>query len=96
MPDQQPAWHREVLPEGWEQAANDLADRHALETFYLAGGTGLALHFGHRRSVDLDPFSEQAFESQDLHSRLAGLSELKVRQAQRGTLHLELRAILVS
>ena len=28
------------------------------ERFYLAGGTGLALRLGHRRSVDLDLFSE--------------------------------------
>lgn len=30
-----------------------------IRRFYLAGGTGLALHFGHRFSVDLDFFSEQ-------------------------------------
>jgi len=28
------------------------------QKFYLAGGTGLALHFGHRISVDLDFFSD--------------------------------------
>ena len=33
--------------------ASDLCPR-----FYLAGGTGLALQLGHRRSVDLDFFSE--------------------------------------
>jgi len=27
--------------------------------FYLAGGTGLALHLGHRKSIDLDFFSAQ-------------------------------------
>lgn len=30
------------------------------KSFYLAGGTGLALHFGHRFSVDLDFFSDEA------------------------------------
>lgn len=29
-----------------------------IQDFYLAGGTGLALHFGHRLSIDLDFFSE--------------------------------------
>lgn len=31
-----------------------------IQDFYLAGGTGLALHFGHRISVDLDFFSENS------------------------------------
>ncbi len=31
-----------------------------IERFYLAGGTGLALHLGHRFSVDLDFFSSFA------------------------------------
>jgi hypothetical protein len=31
-----------------------------IQSFYLAGGTGLALHFGHRISVDLDFFSENS------------------------------------
>jgi hypothetical protein len=42
-----------------------------IQDFYLAGGTGLALHFGHRISVDLDFFSEnsQAVDQQQ-RSRL--------------------------
>ncbi len=35
--------------------------------FYLAGGTGLALQLGHRRSVDLDFFSEK--DEVDLQTR---------------------------
>lgn len=31
-----------------------------IDRYYLAEGTGLALHFGHRISVDLDLFSEHA------------------------------------
>ncbi len=32
-------------------------------SFYLAGGTALALHFGHRKSIDFDFFTVQNFES---------------------------------
>lgn len=35
-----------------------LSKQKFIENFYLAGGTGLALHFGHRFSVDLDFFSD--------------------------------------
>ena len=88
--------HREVLPGGWEQAAGDLAARDAIQGFYLAGGTGLALQFGHRRSRDLDLFSHEEFHPVDLNTRLRGLPGLKVHQALRGTLHVELHGVLVS
>ena len=32
-----------------------------IQRFYLAGGTGLALHLGHRFSVDLDFFSSETY-----------------------------------
>ncbi len=34
-----------------------------LETFYLAGGSGLALQLGHRKSDDLDFFSDSLFNT---------------------------------
>jgi len=88
--------HREVLPEGWKRAVDDLVARDALHGFYLAGGTGLALQFGHRRSVDLDLFSQEDFDPANLNALLGGLQGLKVRQVLRGTLHLQLHGILVS
>ncbi len=38
----------------------------SLAKFNLVGGTALALQFGHRISVDLDFFSEDAFDTEDL------------------------------
>jgi hypothetical protein len=38
---------------------NDLAPAVAAAGFYLAGGTGVALHLGHRRSDDFDWFVER-------------------------------------
>lgn len=40
------------------------------ESFYLAGGTGLALQFGHRISEDLDFFKEASFNAEMLLSLL--------------------------
>ena len=37
-----------------------------LKDFYLAGGTALALHYGHRLSFDLDLFSTVKFEAEQL------------------------------
>lgn len=96
MSDTKPAWHPEVLPEGWARAADELADRSVLGGFHLSGGTGLALHIGHRRSVDLDLFSSEDFDSSALRDKLRGLPDLRVLQIAPGTLHLEAYSILVS
>ncbi len=44
---------------------------------YLAGGTALALHFGHRISEDLDFFTLQALDENILLSNLKKLPEFK-------------------
>ena len=88
MPESETRWHREVLPGGWAQAAAGLAARSVLSGFYLAGGTGLALSLGHRRSVDLDLFKETDFVSTDLRDRLAGLQGLRKLETAPGTVHL--------
>lgn len=41
-----------------------------LNDFYLVGGTALALHLNHRKSVDIDLFCDQGFDSQSLCSHL--------------------------
>jgi len=50
--------HGEVLTERQRKALRLLGPKSAAGGFYLAGGTAIALHLGHRRSVDLDWFLE--------------------------------------
>src|SRR3989344_3926064 len=52
-------WHTEILPPDTLRALYFLATQDWLQKsdWYLAGGTALALHAGHRQSVDLDFFS---------------------------------------
>jgi len=52
-----PRW--EALTPETQQAFHKIAGLEFIQSFYLAGGTGLALHLGHRFSVDLDFFSSQ-------------------------------------
>ena len=51
----------------------DLIDKIAgnLSSFYLAGGTGLALQLGHRISEDLDLFSEESFDAKEIEAVIA-------------------------
>ncbi|MFQ5648731.1 MAG: nucleotidyl transferase AbiEii/AbiGii toxin family protein [bacterium] len=41
-----------------------------IRNFYLAGGTALALHYGHRESVDFDFFSEKPFSPDEILGEL--------------------------
>jgi len=50
--------HWEALTPATQDNFHLLSRQKILKKYYLAGGTGLALHFGHRISVDLDFFSD--------------------------------------
>ena len=47
-------WHKEILPFASREVLSDLLRTMSLSQFYLAGGTGLALLYGHRLSRDFD------------------------------------------
>ncbi|WP_041570960.1 nucleotidyl transferase AbiEii/AbiGii toxin family protein [Candidatus Desulforudis audaxviator] len=54
---------------------------------YLAGGTALALMFGHRKSVDFDWFSPEQFDPEQLYYRLSSLGRTRIAETRRGTFH---------
>ena len=66
--------------------------------FYLAGGTGLALQLGHRRSVDFDWFREEPItDPLRLAADLRSLPlPLEIDRTERGTLHVRLKGVRVS
>ena len=54
---------------------------------YLAGGTALALHLGHRRSVDFDFYSTENFEPVSFEARVVQhIENFVVTQRSAGTL----------
>ncbi|MEW5799309.1 MAG: nucleotidyl transferase AbiEii/AbiGii toxin family protein [Bacteroidota bacterium] len=61
--------------------------------FYLAGGTALALHMGHRRSVDFDFFTAQQFDPLTILQRLP---QCEIRQQTSGTLTVEIDSVQTS
>ena len=66
--------------------------------FHLGGGTAVALHLGHRRSVDLDWFTTAALPDPLQHAarlRATGLALADV-ETQRGTLHATIDGVRVS
>lgn len=62
-------WHLEILPPA-QRSLWDSCLSHGLPGWVLYGGTALALHLGHRQSIDFDFFSSQSFEPLALHQNL--------------------------
>ena len=50
-------WHPEILGRRQRRVLAEIGPLLTERGFYLAGGTAVALHLGHRRSVDLDWFA---------------------------------------
>ncbi len=86
----------EVLKPAARQLLVRLVRELTLRPFYLAGGTALALQFGHRRSVDFDWFSQRPFRVAPLTVRLAKLGRFSVTSEDSGTLHGVLGGVRLS
>lgn len=56
-----------------------------LSEFSLAGGTSLALRFGHRISVDLDLFTNKSFDAEALETSLCDHFDLAESSASKNT-----------
>ena len=85
-----------VLTESQQALLESLSGIAEVRTFYLAGGTALALYLGHRRSRDFDLFRQRDFNPPDLLSVLRPLGELAVLREAGGTLTVVAREIPVS
>ena len=63
--------HFETVEPDTLRLLNRLMSYETLKNFYLIGGTGLSLRYGHRKSIDLDLFSTVQFESSAVRDYLS-------------------------
>jgi Nucleotidyl transferase AbiEii toxin, Type IV TA system len=87
----------DILPPAQLRLWGEMVD--VPETFTLYGGTALALHFGHRESIDFDLFGTQSFDPASLIKRIPFLAEADVIQLEADTLTMRVDrggAVLVS
>lgn len=96
MSELEKVWHREVITTSTEETIAALSSISLGPAFYLAGGTGLGLHLGHRRSIDLDFFSTETVDEEALLANLNGLEGLSVFGKSRQTLEVRLSDTKVS
>ncbi len=91
--------HLEALPKQGRDTAGKLGRLPWLEDFYLAGGTALALLFGHRISVDLDFFSQKnTLGFSERQRAVADLISLRaqIEEEKEGTVHIRCQNTHVS
>lgn len=80
-----PAHVRRVLPADTANAWLILAP-HLPKELYLGGGTGIAVHLGHRESRDLDFFFHRPVDLRELRDLIDGLGAFAVTHESKGTL----------
>lgn len=93
---EQVAWHPEAIAAADEAALDSLRDASLLENFYLAGGTGLALRFGHRLSRDLDFVASEAFDEERLAEGMRRLPGFSLTATAPQTVHAVVQGTKVS
>ena len=81
----------EILPREAVRVIESIS--HHLETFYLAGGTGLAIQLGHRKSYDFDFFTDRQFNTDVIVSRI---SPNRIFYTSMGTIHCDISGIRFS
>jgi hypothetical protein len=88
--------HRIGLSAAQMQALKRLSRFAAAHGFYLAGGTALTIRLGHRRSVDLDYFTEREFDAEQLSLKLGRIDGFNLNSVANGTIHGSLLRVKVS
>src|SRR5690348_16800181 len=76
--------HLDVLPEGQRRLWGELSA--VPREFTLYGGTALALHLGHRKSVDFDFFGSRTIDLASLESGISFLAGAAIVQREKNTL----------
>lgn len=65
------------------------------ERFRLVGGTALALQIGHRRSYDIDFFSDESFESDEILSLLKKKFRITLLRQTKASANITIKKIKV-
>lgn len=89
--------HLEILTSNQVAVLEGLRALPGVGEFYLAGGTALALRYGHRRSVDFDFFRQDSFDGQRLRAAIeVAFSEVEWLPSGEQTLHVRLQRVSAS
>jgi len=85
-----------ILPENQQTLFNTLKNDSWINEYYLAVGTGLALQYNHRKSVDFDFFKDYDFTNEEIIEKLRNIGKVQVQSEAKNTLHALVDNIQVS
>ena len=90
-------WHPEILPLRQVRVLAHIGPVLSRMGFYLVGGTAVALHLGHRRSLDFDWFTSEGFDPLHVAQELRdeGIA-FNTEEIAIGTLHGMVNRVRVS
>ncbi len=88
--------HQEALTKNTKNVLDALNSAGIVKDFYLAGGTALALYFGHRFSVDLDWFAEKFDYTPIFRRQLEKLGKLSIDSESKNTFNGALNGVKIS
>lgn len=88
--------HQKIISSKTKRLLAALAKGSVVRNFYLAGGTGLAMQIGHRKSIDLDWFNQKEFDSAGLRNELKKIGKITIESQDKDTLNLILAGIKLS
>jgi len=88
--------HLNILPEGQLLLLKKLSKQSFIDEFYLAGGTGLALQIGHRRSIDFDFFIPDDFDTSDIIAKLIKIGKYQRDNEEKNTINGSLNNLRIS
>lgn len=86
----------ETLSDSARRSLAVLGKSGLLKNAYLAGGSALALHLGHRYSLDFDFFTRESFDAKKLASQLDRIGKFERSTLKKDTLLGDFNAIKFS
>ena len=86
----------EAINQKTQRVFHQINKAEFIADFYLAGGTALAIHLGHRESIDLDFFSQKEFSLEKIKKELSMLGSFTLISEEEGTLHGLLDEVKIS
>ncbi|MFC1613315.1 nucleotidyl transferase AbiEii/AbiGii toxin family protein [Patescibacteria group bacterium] len=86
----------QVINKKTKSILESLAQSGIIKDYYLAGGTALALQYGHRKSIDLDFFNQKSFNTVELRRNLTKIGKLIIVSEEKNTLNLNLANVKLS
>jgi len=89
-------FHIEVLPDEQKELLELLSKQDWVKSFYLVGGSALALQIGHRQSLDFDFFIEKDFKTKEIIDYLKGLGKFELFDEMEDTINGLLNSVNIS